>query len=210
MSIPTRKAASRESTREQILTLLRRSGLTANEVAERLGLTHNAVRVHLAALQRDGLVREGTTRRSAGRPAVVYELVPRADAVFSHLHIPFVAHLLRVLGERTSPAELDDLMRTVGRRLAAEWPRPQGDLRQRVDAATALLEQLGALTEVESQNGGFVLRGYGCLLAEAVHARPEVCRAMESLLGVLVEAPVHQCCERGEHPRCCFEVGPPA
>lgn len=174
-----------------------------------LELTHNAVRGHLAALQRDNLVREGSLRRSGTRPAVVYELVPRADSILSTAYIPFVAQLLRVLGERMSKEELDELMQVVGRRLGAEWPRLRGDFRERVDAVTVLLEELGSLTEVEQWDGGYIIRGYGCSLGEAVHGRPEVCRAMESLIGHLVEAPVSECCERGEHPRCCFEISPP-
>jgi predicted ArsR family transcriptional regulator len=209
MPAPPRRSGLLKGTREQILDLLRRSPLTASEIAARLDLTHNAVRVHLAALRHAGLVREGGLRRSASRPAVIYELVPRADVVLSSIHVPFVAHLLRVLGERTSPEELGDLMHTVGSQLASEWPRPHGNLRQRVEGAVALLEELGALTEVEERGEGFVMRGYGCLLAEAVHARPEVCRAMESLVAALVQVPVRECCDRSEHPRCCFEVGAP-
>src|SRR3712207_8058686 len=68
-----------------ILALLRRSGLTANELASELGLTHNGVRGHLAVLQREGLVREGGTRRGSTRPAVVYELVPRSEEHTSEL-----------------------------------------------------------------------------------------------------------------------------
>ena len=194
-------------TRARIVELLRRSTLSANEIAERLGTTHNAVRPHLAALARAGLVQEGGTRRTgSSRPAVLYELAPRAEAALSHAYIPFVAHLLRVLGERMSEAELHALMRTVGRNLASEWPRLRGDLRQRVAAAQTLLAELGARTELEETADGFVVRGYGCLLSEAVHGRPEVCRAVESLLGELTEAPVEECCERGERPRCCFRV----
>jgi predicted ArsR family transcriptional regulator len=183
--------------------------LTASEIATKCGLTHNAVRGHLIALQRDGLVREGGLRRSGTRPAVLYELIPRADSALSKAYIPFVANLLRVLGEQMSQAQLDALMRTVGQRLGAEWPRLHGTLRERVEAAALLLEELGALTDIENWDGGFVLRGYGCLLGEAVHGRPEVCRAVESLLAHLIEAPVKECCERGEHPRCCFEISPP-
>jgi predicted ArsR family transcriptional regulator len=200
---------SAKGTRRQIIDLLRRSSLTANEIAAKCGLTHNAVRGHLAALQRDGLVREGGLRRSGTRPAVVYELIPRADSVLSKAYIPFVAQLLRVLGEQMSRRELDALMQTVGQRLGAEWPRFQGNLRKRVEAASTLLEELGSLTEIENWDGGFLLRGYGCALGEAVHGRPEVCRAMESLLAHLIETPVKECCERGEHPRCCFEISPP-
>ena len=197
-----------KGTRGQIVNLLRQSGLTANEIAARLGLTHNAIRGHLVALQREGLVREAGWRRGASRPAVVYEVVPEAEAIFSKGYIPFVAQLVRVLGERVRQDELDEIMRLVGRRMASEWPRHGGDLSQRVQAASALLEDLGALNEVEKSNGSYVIRGYGCLLAAAVHGRPEVCHAIESLLAELLGARVHECCERGERPRCCFEIQP--
>lgn len=193
-------------TRGRIVELLRRSALSANEIAARLGVTHNAVRSHLAALIQAGLVREGGMKPSVSRPAVVYELAPGADALLSHAYIPFVAHLLRALGERLSEAELHELMRTVGRSLAAEWPRLRGDLTQRVDGATMLLAELGALTDVETADSGFIIRGHGCLLAEAVHGRPEVCHSMESLLAELLEVPVTECCQRGERPRCCFRI----
>lgn len=206
---PATSPASPTGTRRRILDLLRRSALTAKELATRLGLTHNAVRGHLTALQRDNFIREGSLRRSGTRPAVAYELVPRADSVLSRAYVPFIAQLLRVLGERMSKGELDELMQTVGRRLGAEWPRLRGDLSARVEATSALLQDLGSLTEVEQWDGGYILRGYGCLLGEAVHGRPEVCQAMASLVAHLVEAPVSECCERGDHPRCCFEISPP-
>ncbi|HZO17447.1 MAG TPA: helix-turn-helix domain-containing protein [Gemmatimonadaceae bacterium] len=204
---PTPPPASK-GTRRQILDLLRRSPLTAKEIGAELGLTHNAIRGHLAALQRDNFVREGSLRRGGTRPAMVYELVPRADSVLSRAYVPFVAQLLRVLGERMTKEELDDLMRTVGRRLGAQWPPLRGDLGERVNATAGLLEELGSLTELEAGDGGYTLRGYGCLLGEAVHGRPEVCQAVESLIAHLVEAPVRECCEHGEHPRCCFEIMP--
>ncbi|MDQ3699242.1 MAG: ArsR family transcriptional regulator [Gemmatimonadota bacterium] len=210
MPVPPRRPGSLKGTREQIVNLLRRSSLTAGEIAAELELTHNAVRGHLAGLQRDGLIREAGLRRGETRPSVLYEFVPRADSVFSRAYIPFVAQLLRVLGERMSKPELDELMRSVGTGLAAEWPKLNGDLAQRVEAASLLLQELGSLIEVERWNGGFVLRSYGCMLGEAVHGRPEVCRAVESLISQLVQAEVHECCERGEHPRCCFEISPTA
>jgi predicted ArsR family transcriptional regulator len=199
-----------KGTRARIVTLLRQSARTANEIAVSLGLTHNAIRGHLSTLQREGLVREAGWQRGASRPAVTYEIVPEAEAIFSKAYIPFVAHLVRVLRERVQQGELDEIMHQVGQRLASEWPRLGGDLPRRVQAASALLEDLGALNEVEKLNGGYVIRGYGCLLAAAIHGRPEVCRAIESLLAELLEAPVRECCERGERPRCCFEVALPA
>src|SRR5919197_563073 len=121
-----------KGTRGEMVHLLRQStALTANEIAARLGVTHHAVRVHLAALQREGLVREAGWQRGTSRPAVTYEVVPEAEAIFSRAYIPFVAQLLRVLRERVQQDELDEIMRSVGRLLALEWPRLSGDLLQR-------------------------------------------------------------------------------
>ena len=207
MPIPRVRLGSLKGTRGEIIDLLRRSDLTANEIAAQLKLTHNSVRSHLAALQREELIREAGARRSGTRPAVVYALVPEAEAIFSRAYVPFVAHLVRILQERLEQTELDEVMHLVGRNLASDWPRARGDLSKRVEAASGLLAELGALNEVERLDGGFVIRGYSCLLSQAVHGRREICRAMESLLAELVEAPVRECCDRGgDRPRCCFAI----
>src|SRR5918992_2238216 len=114
MPVPRVKLDSLKGTRGRVIDLLRRSDLTANEIAARMDLTHNAVRSHLAALQREGLIREGGSRRSGTRPAVIYALVPKAEAIFSRAYVPFVAHLVRVLQEKLDQQELDAVMRMVG------------------------------------------------------------------------------------------------
>jgi predicted ArsR family transcriptional regulator len=83
-----------------------------------------------------------------------------------------------------------------------------GTLEERVEGASTLLEELGAPNDVERLDGGFVIRNHSrCMLAQAVHGRPEVCRAIESLLDELLDVSVRECCERSEErPRCCFEI----
>jgi predicted ArsR family transcriptional regulator len=195
-----------KGTQGRIVRLLRQSGLTANEIAAQLGLTHNAIRGHLATLQREGVVREAGWQRGASRPAVIYEVVPEAEEFLSRAYIPFVAHLVQVLRQRLRQEEMEEVMHLVGRSLASEWPRFRGEFGERVKAASVLLEDLGALNEVEQLNGGYVIRGSNCLLAAAIHGRPEVCGAVETLLSELLDSPVRECCERGERPRCCFEI----
>ncbi len=206
MSARSIKADSPAGTRGRIIDLIRRSRPTATEIAAELDLTYNAVRVHLTALERDGLIRKAGLRRGGTRPSAIYELAPGVDDALSRAYMPFASHLMRALGDRLPDQELTQLMRNVGRRLAAEWARPRGPLLQRVDAASALLQELGAPNEVERSADAVRIRGFGCLLAAAVQGKPHVCRAMESLLRELVGTPVRECCERGEHPRCCFEI----
>lgn len=197
----------RTSTRRQIVDLLRRSSLTVNEIARRLGLTHNAVRVHLTRLQQEGLVTEGGAQQTASRPAAMYELAPGAEPSLSRAYVPFAAHLVEVLGETLPESQRDDVMRAVGRRIAADLPALRGAVAQRVAAASRLLEELGGINDVMPDGSDFLIRGHGCLLGEATHHRPDACRAMESLLAELVQAPVEECCERGTRPMCRFRIG---
>lgn len=199
-------AGSLAGTRGRIIDLIRRSPTTVTEMATRLELSYNAVRGHLAALERDSLVRAGGVRRGGTRPSALYELAPGVDDLLSRAYVPFAYHLVRGLSERFPERELDEIMRDVGRGLATEWPRPRGTLTQRLESASALLQELGAPNELERLNGTVRIRGFGCLLAAAVQGRPHVCRAMETLLAEFLETPVRECCDRGERPRCCFEI----
>ena len=197
-----------ESTQGRIIGLLRRASMTVDELATALGLTDNAIRTHLATLERDGLVHQDGTRRGASKPAYTYGLTPGTELLFSRAYVPLLTQLLHVLAERMRPEEFDAVMRHVGRRLMHGRPMPRGDTRQRTQAASALLNELGGLTEVEEQDGGFVIRGYGCPLSAATHEHPEACNAVESLLSEFIGAPVKKCCDREERLRCCFEVFP--
>ena len=71
-----------ESTRGQIVTLLRSSACTVEDLAEELKLTDNAVRAHLATLERDGLIRQSGLRRGPRKPHFTYVLTDEADKLF--------------------------------------------------------------------------------------------------------------------------------
>src|SRR6266700_1744101 len=106
------------STRGRIVTFLRRGNKTVDELAQELTLTDNAVRAHLATLERDGFVRQQGARRGAGKPALVYELAPEAENLFPKSYGQVLNELLQVLEERVSKAELEEMLRTVGRRIS--------------------------------------------------------------------------------------------
>lgn len=194
------------STRGEIIGLLRRSSRTVTELASALGLTDNAVRTHLAALERDGLVRqEEAVRRGVGKPPFVYSLTAQADALLPKAYAPALGILLGVLEERLGPAEVEEVLREVGRRAAAG--RAAGDdVRARLEAAVAVLEELGGVVEVEERDGTAWVRGFSCPLAAVVPGHPEVCSLAESLMSELVGAPVTERCDKGGRPRCCFRV----
>ena len=130
-----------ETTRGRVLASLRRGPATVEELAGALGLTDNAIRAHLTALDRDGLVRQAGVRRGpgAGKPAAVYELAADAEVRFSRAYAPVLTALLEELSGRLAPAELEAVMLEVGSRLAADVPRRAGSIESRVRDADTLL-----------------------------------------------------------------------
>jgi predicted ArsR family transcriptional regulator len=200
-----------ESTRGRVVTLLRRSGRTVEELARELGLTDNGVRAHLATLERDGIVRQrGSVRRGGGvgKPAFVYELTLDAEELFPKAYEPVLLRTLDAISERLGPEGLEALLRGVGRSLAEGKGMPSDETRRRLETAVETLNELGGLAELEERNGGFVIRGYSCPLAAVTPDHPEVCRMAETLISELAGVPIQERCDRGARPHCCFEVAP--
>ena len=196
-----------ESTRGQIVTILRGSPCTVEELAGKLELTDNAVRAHLLSLERDGLVRQSGLRRGPRKPHFTYVLTPEADALFPKAYDALLNQLIAVLKTRLDQAEIEDVLREVGRAVAAGAPSGQKDLEGRVQTALKVLEAIGGSAEVEHRDDKIVIRGNSCPLAAAVGVHPEVCRLAETLVAEIVQAPVREVCDRDGRPKCRFEIG---
>src|SRR3954452_11157273 len=86
-------------TRGQVLALLRRGPTTVEELARAIGVTDNAVRLHLSALERDGMALAVGVRRegTVGKPATLYAVSPTAEAAFSKAYEPVLTTLLVTL-----------------------------------------------------------------------------------------------------------------
>ncbi len=194
------------TTRGRIITLLRRASRSVDELAQALDLTHTAVRAHLAALERDGLVQQRSERRGNRKPSSVYDLAPTAEFLFPQSYSQLLYQLLEVLQQRMTPEEGEDLLRTVGRRMAAQWTIPPGGLSVRLEAAVEVLNELGGLMERETGEGTLCIRGYRCPFAAVVLEHPAVCRLAETLLTELVGVPVQEHCERTSPAPCRFVV----
>jgi predicted ArsR family transcriptional regulator len=196
-----------ESTRGQIVTLLRSAPCTVEDLAEKLSLTDNAVRAHLSTLERDGLVRQSGLRRGPRKPHFTYVLTDEADRLFPKAYDALLNQLIAVLKTRLSPPELEAALREVGRAMAADAPVGQnGNLESRVQSALKVLEAIGGAAEIVKHEDKFMIQANGCPLAAAVSVHPEVCHLAESLVAEIVKAPVHEQCDRTGRPKCRFEI----
>lgn len=192
------------------MQLLRRGSASVNELAEALDLTDNAIRSHLNTLERDGLVAPAGKRPAVRKPETLYALTPDADQLFPQAYHLLLNRLLDALARRMTPEEVERMLREVGRDLGtAQMPSPaDATLRERVERATEVLKGIGGLADIE-EDGGIIIQGYSCPLSAAVEHHPDVCKIAESLLAEVIQAPVHEMCDRNGPPRCAFRVEKP-
>ena len=198
-----------DSTRGRIVSLLREGSGTVNELAEKLELTDNAVRAHLLSLERDGLIRQSGVQRGPRKPHFSYELTPDAEHLFPKAYDALLNQLITALKGRLPPDALEDVLREVGRSLAASQvsAKRSVDLEGRVQRALEVLKAMGGSPRVERADGKLLIRSGGCPLSAAVVEHPEVCELAEALVTEIVGVPVREHCDRGESPKCCFELG---
>jgi predicted ArsR family transcriptional regulator len=193
-------------TRSQLINILRRDAQTVEDLAAALRLTDNAVRSHLATLERDGLVRQIGVRRSgrSGKPAFLYGLTAEAERLFPRPYADVLDGVLVKLQDHLPPDQLEVVLRAIGSRLASRYPVSDGPVMARLESAVAALNQLGGLAEVKPHDDQLVIQGYSCPLAALAPEHPEVCRVAETFVSDVAGLPLRESCERGPTPRCRF------
>lgn len=194
-------------TRAQMLRMLRKAASTITELADGLGVSENAVRTHVAAAERDGLVRQtGIQRATGGKPARVYELTPDAEELFPKAYALVLERLVQVVRDVDGEKAVLDRLRRVGRDLAASDSPSSGNLGARVAAAADALESIGGSLSVSEESTGWVLRGDGCPLSAVILREPDVCVLAQSVIAELTGRQVVETCRKSGRPGCEFHV----
>ena len=188
-------------------------GASIDELALALGVTRTAVRQHLAALTRDGLVAPGAERPTGGRPERLFVLTKEGREAFPR-HYSWFAQLLieamtREHGAGGVRARLGRIASAVVAELRQRGPRPQGR-RQKVEHASKLLDELGYDARTGAEVAGVpTIEADNCVFHELAMKNPEVCQFDLSLLSGLTGSKVDldECMARGGHV-CRFRFTP--
>ena len=199
---------------QQLLLLLlnNKAGLTVDDLSAQLQITRNAVRQHLAALERDDLVRRGDTKPSGGRPEQLYllsdrggELFPRRYSWFSELLIEAMAS---EIGRDAVGAKLEQMGRAVGRQLVGSGAAAP-DLGGRVAAMAKIMQELGYAARVAESPAAQTIDASNCVFHHLAAKFPEVCRFDLGLIGAFADATVdHQECMVRGGRKCRFKLAP--
>ena len=147
--------------------------LTATQLADRLGIHANTVRIHLERLRDAGLVDvEPVHRGTVGRPQHVYTLAPGAPGLgFDPPSYTLLSGLLASLAERLG-ADADDA-RAAGHAWGEEAGRRTRS-KSCVKALGAELERLGFDPSIEQHGSVTEIAFLHCPFRELAEAYPEL------------------------------------
>jgi len=193
-------AIDNQPTRAQLLHMLKMSGpLMVSEMADRLGITEMAVRRHLNAMERDGLVGTTLVRQAMGRPSHAYSLTDKAHGLFPTNYHGLALDLLEEL-----EAELrdSDVVRRIFDRRKAKLARRyrdrmrDGDLREKVRSLAEIQNEAGYMADWEAgggeTEGAYILDEYNCPIARVAGRYGHACQSELELFRELLDADVER------------------
>lgn len=180
--------------RQTILEILSQHGpLGIEEIARATHLSKMAARYHMGLLERAGLVsaygRE--SHRSVGRPKLRYKLSEQAHELLPKRYDAFAALLLDEVTRRLGSKRACELLRRVGRRVAAAAPpldRGAGTA-VRLKRLVKFLSPRGYRASWERTGDGYELVMHDCPYRQVAQAQPCVCEMDRALIGALLGMP---------------------
>jgi predicted ArsR family transcriptional regulator len=200
---------------QALLTLLlkNKNGLTVEELSGRLKITRNAVRQHLAALDGDGLVTQGQTRPSGGRPEQLYLLTDAGRELFPRQYSWFAQLVVESIRQEYGPEELGERLGAMGTKVAKQLRSQHPDLegrQKKVEKLTGIMEQLGySARNATVGRGAPVIEADNCIFHNLAVKNPEICQFDLALLSTFTDSEVqHQECMAKGGNTCRFRFTP--
>lgn len=193
-------------TQKSLLSILLYSpeGASVDELVRKLAVTRNAVRQHLAALEREHLIQRCGQRPTGRRPELLYTLTELGRAAFPKQY-PLMARLLiqRIVDARGNE-NLTQLMRDMGHDLAASIA--DGETLNE-EAIVARMNQSGYEANVFFRSGDKEIHAHNCVFHALAREHPEVCDFDLAFLEALGHGTVehNECIVRGGN-RCVFRL----
>ena len=215
MSAETQAPVERK-TRRAITKLLKTEGPSGSaQLAERLGLTAMAVRQHLYALQREGLVTAEERPVPIGRPAKFWRLTREADRLFPEAYAELSVALIDSVKDAFGDEGLERVLTSRCVRQRVDYGKrikPGDSLQKKLQELAKVRTEEGYMAEIRPESkGSFLLIENHCPICAAANACQGFCATELDLFrsvlgsGVTVERAEHII--SGDH-RCVYRVRP--
>lgn len=187
-----------ETTRDQVLRIVRgHKDATVAQIAEALGLTHQAVRRHLDGLRADGLIDARLVRHGVGRPSLVFSATALGEERAGHTYMQLLSRLFRSI-EREPEGErkqlLEEMFSGIAREVAREHlPEVRGQtLDERVAEVTRALEAEGIADGWTKEGDVFHIHNNECPYLRLAALSDAPCRSDRQSIELLVGTAVEQ------------------
>jgi len=197
------------STKQDILQyLLKQAQATAQELAEVLEVSPQAIRRHLKDLETEGLIEHKAVQAGMGRPQHVYQLSRKGRDRFPNRYEEFAVSLLDTLTETVGQDQVSSILRKQWERKAKEYRDRlgTGSVAERVAKLVELRKSEGYMAEwypvepnhLNNGNGNgvgpqFMLRELNCAISNVAESFPNVCgHELEMFAAVLPDCTVER------------------
>ena len=169
----------------EILRMLQRQGPKNVKALEtELGVSTNAVREQLQQLQNAGLVQVSKVRRGAGRPAHVYSLSEKAQALFPQPYDVVLKLLIEEIVSADGVASAQRMLNSVGQRMAEGLSDEDGSLslRERIEVTAAALGARGMPITVSENGDSLTLHSWACPYHQLARSHQGICEMEQHML----------------------------
>lgn len=184
-----------KSTKDRILqTLLRKSRITINEIAEAVGINAISVRHHLSNLEKEGLIASEEERHGVGRPRLVYSLTEDGMERFPTKYLRLTTRLLTQMKETMPAPVVAKLFNQIAEDLANEYSSQIKDMNmeERLEFVKEMLAQEGFTVEWEKKGGEYQIHEISCPYYQIGIAHPEVCTVDQTLISKMLAVPANK------------------
>ncbi|HEY9693384.1 MAG TPA: iron-sulfur cluster biosynthesis transcriptional regulator SufR [Oculatellaceae cyanobacterium] len=208
------------STKQDILQiLLKRGQATAQELAEGLEISPQAIRRHLKDLEAEELILHQSVVSGMGRPQHIYKLSKKGRDRLPNNYDQFAVSFLNTLVDTLGSEQAGSLLRKHWERKAQEYRDRLGDgsLRDRVTKLVELRREEGYMTEYflldennaqSNHSSQFMLTEHNCAISHVASSFPSVCgHELEMFAAALEDCQVERThwIVNGEH-RCGYLI----
>ncbi|MBD2004222.1 MULTISPECIES: iron-sulfur cluster biosynthesis transcriptional regulator SufR [Cyanophyceae] len=173
--------AKQPSTKQDILQHLLKIGqASAQELADALEISPQAIRRHLKDLETEGLIIHQQVQAGMGRPQHVYQLSQEGRDRFPSRYGEFAVDFLDTLTETLGYEQASSVLRKHWERKAKEYRErlSEGNLRDRVAKLVELRKAEGYMAEwypVQESDCQFILTEHNCAISHVASSFPSVC-----------------------------------
>jgi DeoR family suf operon transcriptional repressor len=178
-------ATQHPSTKQDILYhLLKQGRSTAQELADCLNITPQAIRRHLKDLEEEGLIEHQVVQVRTGRPNYSYQLSREGRSQLPDRYDDFALSLLDTLAETVGRDQVNIILQKQWERKALEYRDRlgQGSLQERVANLVELRQAEGYMAEwhlVEPDDSTptprFIITEYNCAISHVAESFPSIC-----------------------------------